>query len=156
MQKEEIKIYKEKHPIFQMMKLKLLMGKAFARSLRKKGIDLTPEQLQVLGLLLEEDACAMQEIAEEMVVDNSAITRIIDTLEKKGFVNRTISKEDRRVRLIAITPRGEKEAMASLELSQYYKSKLLEGISEQSLENFMKVLQQMRENVESCISKEEK
>lgn len=156
MRKEEVKIYKQNHPIYQMMKLKLLMGKSFARSLRKNDIDLTPEQLQVLGVILEEEACAMQKIAEEMLVDNSAVTRIIDTLEKKEFVSRTTSEKDRRVRLIAITPRGEKEVVASLELSKYYRSALLEGITEQDVENFMKILQKMRENVECCMREEEK
>lgn len=153
---QDVVKYKQNSTPYQITKLTLLMGKAFGRSLRKNKIDLTPEQLQILGLLVEKGNCAMQKIADELVVDNSAITRIVDTLEKKKFVKRTVSKEDRRVRLVGITKTGKAEGIKTLRLSELYNEKLEEGIGEGEFANFVKVLQKMRNNVEQIIANEEK
>lgn len=153
---QDVVKYKQNSTPYQITKLTLLMGKAFGRSLRKNKIDLTPEQLQILGLLVEKGNCAMQKIADELVVDNSAITRIVDTLEKKKFVKRTVSKEDRRVRLVGITKTGKAEGIKTLRLSELYNEKLGEGIGEGEFANFVKVLQKMRNNVEQIIANEEK
>lgn len=153
---QDVVKYKQNSTPYQITKLTLLMGKAFGRILRKNKIDLTPEQLQILGLLVEKGNCAMQKIADELVVDNSAITRIVDTLEKKKFVKRTVSKEDRRVRLVGITKTGKAEGIKTLRLSELYNEKLEEGIGEGEFANFVKVLQKMRNNVEQIIANEEK
>lgn len=151
-----VKKQKQNSTPYQITRLTLLMGKAFGRSLRKSEIDLTPEQLQVLGLLAEKGDCAMQKIADELVVDNSAITRIIDTLEKKQFVKRSASKEDRRVRLVGITQKGKVEGIKTLKLTRIHKESLIEGVATEHLEIFIRVLDRMRMNMECFIEKEEK
>jgi MarR family transcriptional regulator, organic hydroperoxide resistance regulator len=80
--------------------------------------DLTPSQLAALGHL--DEPCAQRELAESLHFDASNVTDIVDRLEARGLVERTVDPNDRRVRRIVLTPDGEalrrkafEEAMAS-------------------------------------------
>ena len=68
-------------------------------------LDLTPSQLAALSHL---DAPRSQrELAESLHFDASNITDIVDRLEARGLVVRTVDPDDRRIRRIVRTPEGE-------------------------------------------------
>ena len=74
-----------------------------------RTFDLTPPALGVLIMLdTGESGLTMTEISRELAVTQANITGIVDTLEKRGFVERTPDPEDRRVFRIAITKAGAK------------------------------------------------
>ena len=75
-----------------------------------QGIRLTVPQATVLFLLIEQDGRMMSELGELVGVDNSAMTGLVDRLERAGFVRREAKREDRRALLIRITPKGREEA----------------------------------------------
>lgn len=68
---------------------------------------LTGEQYNILRILRgapEGHPCG--EVADRMVDRSPDITRRIDALEKQGLVERERSKEDRRIVMTRITPKG--------------------------------------------------
>ena len=69
-------------------------------------LGLHPGQAIVVRLLAEPRP--MGELAEAMHCDNSNITGIVDRLEERGLVERRAAEHDRRVKLIALTPAGER------------------------------------------------
>ncbi len=149
---EEVRKYKSKCVYYQVAKLLSVSDKAFGRILKKEEVDLTPEQAQVLGLLLEKEECCMNDISLELMVDNSAVTRLVDTLERKRFVQRIVAKHDRRQRMILITEKGTDEILKTVLLSENHKSKLLNGISEEEKTLFLGLLGTMRENMEEYLT----
>ena len=46
------------------------------------------------------------DISKHLIVTASNMTRLLDKLEKEGFVQRSALKNDRRVKTIKITPKG--------------------------------------------------
>lgn len=68
-------------------------------------LDLTPSQLAALSHL--DAPCSQRELAESLHFDASNITDIVDRLETRGLVVRTVDPHDRRVRRIVRTPEGE-------------------------------------------------
>ncbi|MBS9768916.1 MAG: MarR family transcriptional regulator [Flavobacteriaceae bacterium] len=148
---EDVKRYKECSIPYQVAKLKVVTTRVFGRLLKKNEIDLTPEQAQVLGLLLEKQQCCMNDISLELLVDNSAVTRLVDTLERKNFVKRIVAEHDRRQRMITITERGQQEIAKTALLAKNHKSKLLNGISAEDKTLFLSLLGLMRENMEECL-----
>lgn len=46
-------------------------------------------------------------ICQEMVADNSNLTRLVDRLEVRGLVRRAPDPRDRRVTLVQLTPQGK-------------------------------------------------
>lgn len=147
MNRQELHNYKENYLPYQIVKLKLLMGKLFTRLLKIYDIDLSPEQAQILGLLMEKGNLCMNAISNDLCIDNSAVTRLIDVLEQKQFVQRTISKEDRRMRVITITPKGKKETLRTFELSKNNKEILLQNIEKTDESKLIETIKKMQNNI---------
>jgi DNA-binding MarR family transcriptional regulator len=58
----------------------------------------------------------MRELAAELVSDKPYVTQIVDALEKRGLVLRTVSPEDRRCRIVSLTEAGREAARVSEEI----------------------------------------
>ena len=67
--------------------------------------DLTLSQLDALKNLGE--PCSQRELAQCLHVDASNVTDIVDRLEARDLVTRTIDPSDRRVRRLVLTAEGE-------------------------------------------------
>ena len=70
--------------------------------------DLSPVQCHVLHLIDPERPLAMSRLAEVLACDASNVTGLVDRLEARGLVRRRPSAEDRRVRVIQLTPEGSR------------------------------------------------
>ena len=74
---------------------------------KKKGIDISPEQLTVLSLLWKKDRVTQQELCNITFKDKPNMTRLIDSLEEKGLDKRMTDENDKRNNLILLTPEGK-------------------------------------------------
>lgn len=83
-----------------------LLDLRLAELLRPYGI--TPTQYNVLRILRGSGPAGLPrcEVQERLLAPVADATRLLDRLEKAGFVVRTRSTEDRRVVTSKITPRG--------------------------------------------------
>lgn len=68
--------------------------------------DMTTEQWSVLNRLAEQDGVSQKTLAIRAEKDQTNITRLLDQLERKGLVERTVNPDDRRSFLIMITEKG--------------------------------------------------
>jgi DNA-binding MarR family transcriptional regulator len=71
-----------------------------------KPLGLTSSQIGVMLMLASGRARTPLELSREMAYDSGSMTRMLDRLEKKGFVNRTRSEADRRIVKLSLTERG--------------------------------------------------
>jgi DNA-binding MarR family transcriptional regulator len=71
-----------------------------------KNYDLSVPQLLCLQCLYENGKMSMSEIAENILVNVSTVTGIVDRLEQKDFLVRRRVSPDRRVITIALTEKG--------------------------------------------------
>jgi MarR family transcriptional regulator, organic hydroperoxide resistance regulator len=67
--------------------------------------ELSLSQLDALKNL--EEPCSQRELAQCLHFDASNVTDIVDRLEARGLVTRTIDPNDRRVRRLVLTDKGE-------------------------------------------------
>lgn len=72
-----------------------------------KSYGLSPQQASLLWQLVPESALSMGEVAERMGCELANITGIVDRLEKRGLILRTVGK-DRRIKLLSFTEEGLK------------------------------------------------
>jgi DNA-binding MarR family transcriptional regulator len=84
--------------------------KEIVRSLKERfveeNINLTIEQYFILNILDNEDGLILQELAEIVDRDKSAVLRHIDGLEQHHFVTRVQDDADKRRKLLFITKPG--------------------------------------------------
>ncbi|WP_144154049.1 MarR family winged helix-turn-helix transcriptional regulator [Paraburkholderia sp. BCC1885] len=74
------------------------------RTMAELGI--TSQQGSILFMVASGKCLLAAELAREYGIDASAVTRLVDRLEKRGLLNRVRSVEDRRVVRLALTPEG--------------------------------------------------
>lgn len=79
------------HAVFQYMKKNLAQ------------FDITPIQYGVLGCIWEFDMHNPKDIAAHLGVENSTISGILERMETKGLIRRTIDSSDRRYIHIELT-----------------------------------------------------
>ena len=65
---------------------------------------MTFEMLQVMHCLWKEQGVSQQTLAEKTAKDKACLTNLINNLEKKGWVVRREDTNDRRNKLIFLTP----------------------------------------------------
>lgn len=58
----------------------------------------------------------MRDLARALATDKPYITQIIDALEKRGLVTRSVDTRDRRCRIAALTDAGRETALRSEEM----------------------------------------
>ena len=80
-----------------------------------EAADLSPPQLKALLSLEPGRTQSMRSLAEGWKCDASWVTGIVDGLEERGYARREAHPTDRRVKVVGITPLGEKAKARALE-----------------------------------------
>jgi DNA-binding MarR family transcriptional regulator len=71
-------------------------------------LQLSPAQCHVLHLIEQGRPMPMGQLAETLACDASNVTGLVDRLESRGLVRRHPSAEDRRVKVLELTPTGSR------------------------------------------------
>ena len=125
-----------------------LLKSALQRRLKINDLNITVEQLGILRILFIQKQCvSMQFISDHARRDNSAITRIIDNLEKKEYIDRTLSKTDRRVKHICISKPGIKIYKKASKVANQHVSEAMIGISRNETEHLINILVKIQHNL---------
>ena len=74
------------------------------RTVAELGV--TSQQASILFMVATGKCLLAAELAREYGIDASAVTRLVDRLEKRGLLQRVRSSEDRRAVRLALTPEG--------------------------------------------------
>jgi DNA-binding MarR family transcriptional regulator len=84
---------------------------------------------------------ACSEIGERMINRDPDITRLVDRLERRGFVERSREQKDRRVITTRITPAGLQTLKELDRPIQEYHHQLLGHLGEQRLHSLIRLLE---------------
>ncbi len=74
----------------------------------KKKFGITANEIMVL-CLLNAIKLSAGELSKEMGISESRMSKIIDSLEKKGYILREINKDDKRKMIFSITDKGKEK-----------------------------------------------
>jgi DNA-binding MarR family transcriptional regulator len=98
----------------------LLMRSAPERTRALAGRGLTPNDSRALFSLDADAGRSMRSLADSWQCDPSNATWIVDRLETLGLAERRPLPEDRRVKLVALTPKGARTRDALLK--EFYRA----------------------------------
>ena len=77
------------------------------------GFELTSVQFAALDGIAQQPGIDQASLAATISFDRATIGGVIDRLERKGLVQRWVSAQDRRARLLHLTPAGRQLLLAS-------------------------------------------
>lgn len=109
-------------------------------------LGLTSSQIGVILLLWFGHARTPFEMSRALSYDTGSMTRMLDRLEKKGFVDRRRSNADRRVVELALTPKGEDAARQLPALIDVVLHEQLRGFSADDVATLVRLLQRFIAN----------
>jgi len=115
--------------------------------MKEKGIDISKEQFLLLKYLNEKDGRIQNELAFITNRSKTSLTRLINTMEKKGLVYRAISHQDMRINHIYLTELGKDIWKKSYPVFQSIIRELQEGIPETDLSLVRKTLEHIQMNI---------
>ncbi len=113
----------------------------------KHGHNITPEQFLVMDTLWDEGILSQQKIADTILKDKNSVVKLIDGLEKKGFVKRIADTQDRRQNLIELTPYAVEIKDEVTGIAMQAVNLITKDIPTHELYVFIKVLSKMAENM---------
>ncbi len=126
-----------------------VINRTLLRAFALESIDITTEQWSVLSCLWEKDKVTQQTLCNLTRKDKPSMTRLIDKLEKNGFVVRVSDSSDRRINLIHLTRKGAEMRIKATNIVQKIVKKALSGITNEDLNKSRNVLLQIMKNLES-------
>ena len=116
-----------------------------AALIRKKGLlilkpfDIAPEQYGIMKLLDEGNIVNVSEIANLTDKDKSTITRMVNAIEKKGFITKETDKTDKRVQRIKLTKLGQSTVENVSEVISKNIDDINVSVSDEEYDIFMKI-----------------
>lgn len=122
--------------------------------LRQNDVPLTPEQFMLIDLLWNQGEMSQQQLADQMQKDKNSVTKLVDAIERKGFVVRKQNASDRRSNTLVLTEKAEILKPGAKQKGISILDKMLEGIEEDEIRAFLDTLQKLNKNMSSVEQKD--
>ncbi|MCF7939993.1 MAG: MarR family transcriptional regulator [Spirochaetia bacterium] len=126
---------------FLLTKAQLAVNQEF--KLMLADYEITPVQCGVLNCLYKQDGQGLKALSDELSVNASTMTGIIDRMEAKGFIERRADPQDRRAQSVFLTQRGFEVEDIATRITLEANEKVLGEFSpeeEEVLKKLLKVL----------------
>lgn len=112
--------------------------------LKQHGIDITIEQWLVLNIINENKAINQISIGEKLVRDKPTISRMVNQLDKKKFIIKTISSTDSRNVELSISKKGEDLIKNLYPIIEEIRLTGLSKLSKEETESIESILKKIR------------
>jgi DNA-binding MarR family transcriptional regulator len=115
--------------------------------MKEQGIDLSKEQFIVLKYLHDKDGLIQNDLAFITNRSKTALTRLIQTMEKKNLVYRKSSPTDLRVNHVFLTDHGREVWKTAYPHFRMIDVELQKGISTEALKTVRETLEKIQQNL---------
>jgi DNA-binding MarR family transcriptional regulator len=109
----------------------------FQTQTQTAGFDLTSVQFAALECIAQRAGIDQASLAAAIGFDRATIGGVIDRLERKGLVQRVVSAQDRRARLLNLTPEGEQLLAVCRPVVQALQADILAPLSPEERDAFL-------------------
>lgn len=123
------------------------INRRLGNNLKASGKKITSEQYGVLKQLWLEEGQTQLELARKTSKDKPGITRLLNNLEKKGYIKRRVNKNDKRCNKIYLTKEGRKMQQIALKIGEQTVNETTSCIDKSEMQICKKVLAQICSNL---------
>lgn len=108
-----------------------LLNNTLASRFKAANIDMTAEQWGVILILLNGGAKTQRQLGEELCLEKSSVSRLLNGLERRDWIVRTRDPKDSRQKLVAPTPKVQKTAERCATIARAIIKEAQQGTTEQ-------------------------
>lgn len=116
-----------------------ILNKAFL----KAGFDISREQYELLQVLWEEDHVNQQAISRKIQKNKYNVTKLLNTLCKRGYVQRVMDQKDKRNNFVVLTEKGIAAQKALTGLEEQVHTDLTFTVAPQEIKSCVWVLRKL-------------
>ncbi|MBI9095221.1 MAG: MarR family transcriptional regulator [Sphaerochaeta sp.] len=102
--------------------------------------DIAGSEHSIVMTLANNQSMNQDALSDSLSLDKGTIAKALVKLEGKGFVDRVINEDNRREKIVSLTAYGKEEVGKIFGVSKKWKQDVLEGISEEDQEVFLRTL----------------
>ncbi len=114
---------------------------------KQADIPLTANQFYLMTRLWEQDGLHQNTLAKMLDRDRSALTHMIDVLERKGLATRKRDKKDKRAFCIKLTAKGKELEPAATACAEKTLKEALKGLDAKAYQKLVDALDRIRQNL---------
>ena len=111
------------------------------------GLSIGEGQPRILKSLLEKGEMNQRELADICMIDTTTISRVIDKMEKAGFLKRNSDILSRRSYIITLTEKGRECAKEVKKIFEEIDKKICQNIDESELIKLYSILEKIKLNL---------
>jgi len=119
--------------------------------LRRNGQSLIRFQT-LFELAINEDGETLTSIAARVGIAGPRLVGVLEELERDGLIERKVDENDRRAKLIVLTPAGEQAVSSMFELEFKLREEFLRGIGTNEMLLILDAVSVMTENLDRATS----
>lgn len=123
-----------------------LSGRRFD-DLARSSLNLTRAQCRALAYLSHYGEVNQANLAELLEVAPISAGRLLDRMEEGGWIERLLNPQDKRERVVRMTPKAELALDAARGVGDAVAAEALSGFSKQESEQLISLLQRVRVNL---------
>ena len=113
----------------------------FADRMSQEGYGFTPVQFAALSMVAQRPGVDQATLAGLIAYDRATLGGVVDRLEAKGLVRRTVSDTDRRARVLQLTKPGEDVLEKLRPVVADLQNRILTGLDDQERKHLVELLQ---------------
>lgn len=117
---------------------------------RLRLIGQSSARMEALAAIINSPALSAQvDIAKRLRIEGPTMTRMLDTLEKDGLVERLADPVDRRTKQLRLTEEGEAVLEGIFEIADEQRDRLLDGLPSEKIDELNAILVTLTERLDA-------
>jgi DNA-binding MarR family transcriptional regulator len=135
---------------YQMIHEVYVLSDAYDRQILDQ-FDVNISQFRLLSLLHNEHGQRLTELSQRLLLSKSTITRLVDQLEHRGWVQRIAEHGDRRAQRVVLTPSGVEQRAILVDTHLQSVENRLEALTEEEMVQLAMLLDKLNIRLRSML-----
>lgn len=123
------------------------LGQRFRTVLKPHGV--TVRRWRILMVLMTSGPCNMTELRNKSLIEQSALSRVVDQMERDNLVTRRPKFEDNRIIEVFLTDKGRQSYFELIPAARTYADSIVEGMPSRERQALLKSLKKILQNLET-------
>ena len=113
--------------------------------------DMSGAELVLLNTLAGTDKGLMQvgELIETLSMHPTAVSRLMNSLENKGYIERSLHKENRRITDVSLTEAGKEKCAENYTIMNDYWETVLSEMGQENLKDLLRISDELVSRMET-------
>ena len=119
-----------------------MIKRSYIRYLDNKinDMNITSGEVPFLSVLNEHDKITQKELADSLRTSEGLTTRVLKSIEEKGYVTREVDEKNKRRKIITITPKGQESATKIKKYQKEWENEVFEFLTDNEFNEFKSIL----------------